>query len=78
MSKQSSYGRAPPRSARSRLFDKGYKEYDLKDGRVNFGNRSEAEAVVKKFHDKGYLAQVAPVRAPWGMSTSYCVMYKEK
>ncbi len=74
-----SYERAPPRSMRSRLSDKGYKEYDLKDGRYSFGtNKSKAEDVVKQLHAKGLLAQVVHIRHMDGGPGHYQVMYKEK
>jgi len=69
-----SYGRAPPKSMRAKLADKGYKEYDLHDGRVTFGHaKTEAESVVERFHKKGYLARMVTLS-----NGSIVVMYKEK
>jgi hypothetical protein len=64
---------------RSRLSDKGYKEYDPGMGHITFGsNKSEAEQTVKKLHTKGNLAQVVPIRHMDDGGVSYVVMYKEK
>jgi len=69
-----SYGRAPPRSLRGKLSDKGYKEYDTHDGRVTFGRaKAEAEGVVGRLHKQGYLARMATLS-----NGSIVAMYKEK
>jgi hypothetical protein len=70
--------RAPPRSQRSRLRDKGYKEYDTHDGRVSFGHsKTEAEDVVKRLRSRGFLARVVKLNHMDGGYSLY-VMYKEK
>lgn len=69
-------GRAPPRSRRSKLIDKGYST-----AQGSFGNLNDARAAAKKMQEKGYLAQAVksantPMTADWG--TTYWVMYKKK
>jgi hypothetical protein len=69
-----SYGRVPTRSTRSKLSDKGYKEYDTHDGRVTFGHaKAEADNVVKHLHKQGFLARIVTLN-----NGSIIVMYKEK
>jgi hypothetical protein len=76
--KKHSHGRAPPRSMRSRLFEKGYRTYEPGNGQISFGeNLTGAKSVVKLLHSSGLLAQVVPLRHMDG-GVSYCVMYKER
>ena len=71
-----SLGRAPPRSQRSKLADKGYKEFGLNDGRVSFGHaKTEAEKVVEQLHGNGFLARLVKQNHMDG-GYSYYVMYK--
>jgi hypothetical protein len=74
--KRSSYGRAPPRSRRSQLIDKGYQGYN--DGQV-FTDHEVAQQVSKRLHKKGYQAQVVALKGPAvadsGMG-AWVVMYR--
>lgn len=71
--KGSSFGRAPPRSARSRLIEKGYQSYE-----GHFSDREEAQRVVVKLHKKGYQAQIVSLKGPMvaDYGPSYVVMYR--
>jgi hypothetical protein len=76
MKKTSKYGRAPPRSRRSRLIDKGYS-----DAGGSYNTLEKARAAARRLQEKGFLAQAVtlggtPMSADWGVS--YCVMYKQK
>jgi len=69
-------GRAPSRSRRSKLIDKGYSTMDAR-----FDDLNSARAAAKRLQAKGFLAQAVklgntPMSADWGVS--YRVMYKVK
>jgi hypothetical protein len=77
MKKKNSLGRAPPRSKRSKLFDKGYIEYDFKKAGYSAITEGKARAVVKELHDMGYPAQAVYVN-PFGEGGHWTVMYRRK
>lgn len=76
MTQKFPYGRAPPRSRRAKLIDKGYSTMD-----AHFDDLTSARAAAKRLQAKGFLAQAVklggtPMSADWGVS--YRVMYKKK
>lgn len=71
-----SYGRAPPRSIRSKLFDKGYESLSPGGGYVSWGHTPErAKLAVDNLHKKGFRAQVVSIRNMDTGVKSYHVMY---
>lgn len=74
MKKKSTLGRAPPRSKRGRLLDKGYSElYNLNTSLTE----ARAKKMVQDLHAKGLLAQAVFVN-PFGEGGHWTVMYRGK
>lgn len=75
MKKTSPYGRAPPRSRKARLSDKGYVEMAFPGGRIGV-TEVEARKIVKKCHDAGIPAQAVYIN-PFNEGSHWTVMYKK-